>query len=47
MSGMEIQHKAAKKGRGVAGKGKRGSPSLHIGLDGAMYSVIISLIISF
>ena len=31
-----------KKGRGVAGEGKRGGPSLHIGLAGALIFVRIA-----
>ena len=36
MSGVEIRQRAAQKGRGAAGEGKRGGPPLYIGLAGAL-----------
>ena len=36
MSGVEIRQGVLKKGRGAAGKGKRGDPPLHVGLAGAL-----------
>ena len=40
MSEVEIRQGQLKKGRGMAGEGKRGDPPLHIGQAGALESCI-------